>query len=74
MNENHDNNILRRTRNTVQYMTTASSEEKEDKVHPKYQSNSCHSYKCEGVLTSEIKIVTTILKWLMNLVTDLKKT
>jgi hypothetical protein len=72
-NENSDNDVVRRTRNMVQYMTTNSSDKK-DEVYPKYQFSSCQPHKCQGVLTSELKIVTTILKWLKNLATDTTKT
>jgi hypothetical protein len=73
-NESDDNNFIRRTRNAMQYTTTGSSEEKEKDAYPQYQSRSCQSYNCEGVLASEVKIVTAVLKWLKNIVTDTKKT
>jgi hypothetical protein len=71
-NENNDNNVVRRTRNTVQYTTTGSTDNR-DEVYPKYQSSSCQSYNCQGVLTSEIKVITSVLKWLKDLVTGSKK-
>jgi hypothetical protein len=73
-NESDENNVIRRTRNAVQYTTIGSSEEKGKDLYPQYQSRSCQSYNCEGVLASEVKIVTAILKWLKNMVADTKKT
>lgn len=73
-NESDENNVIRRTRNAIQYTTIGSSEEKKKDSYPQYQSRSCQSYNCEGVLASEVKIVTAILKWLKNMVTDIKKT
>ncbi|XP_021936712.1 uncharacterized protein LOC110838133 isoform X2 [Zootermopsis nevadensis] len=72
-NENNYNTLVRRMRNTFQHMTTDSSDE-ENEVNPKYQSSSCQPYKCQGVLTSEMKIVTSVLKWLKNFVTGTRKT
>ncbi|XP_023724400.1 uncharacterized protein LOC111873699 [Cryptotermes secundus] len=73
-NVSDENNVIRRTRNAMQYTTTGSPQEKEKDLYPQYQSRSCQSYNCEGVLASEVKIVTAILKWLNNMVTDIKKT
>jgi hypothetical protein len=72
-NEHHSNNVVRRMRHAMQY-PTGSFKEREKEVHPKYESTSCQSYNCEGVLTSEIKTVTSILKWLKKIITDTKKT
>jgi hypothetical protein len=71
-NESDDNSVIRRTRSARQY-TTGSSEENERDLYPQYQSRSCQSYNCEGVLASEVKIVTAILKWLKNIVTNSKR-
>jgi hypothetical protein len=73
-NESDDNSVIRRTRSAMQYTTIGSSEEEDKDLYPQYQSRSCQSYNCEGVLASEVKIVTAILKWLKNIVTDTKKT
>jgi hypothetical protein len=72
-NESDDSSVIRRTRNAMQYTTIGSSEERERDLYPQYQSRSCQSYNCEGVLASEVKIVTAVLKWLRNIVTDTKR-
>jgi hypothetical protein len=69
-----DDSVIRRTRNAVQYTTVGSSEKKERDSYPQYQSRSCQSYNCEGVLASEVKIVTAILKWLKGILTDTQHT
>ncbi|GFG34711.1 hypothetical protein Cfor_03108 [Coptotermes formosanus] len=57
----------------MHYPNTGSLKETEKEVYPNYESSSCQSCNCEGVLTSEIKTVTSILKWLKKMVTDTKK-
>jgi hypothetical protein len=73
-NAHHSNNVVRRMRHVTEYPTVISYEEREKELYPKYESSSCQSYNCKGVLISDIKTVTSILNWLKKTVTDTKKT
>ena len=73
-NGHHSNNVVRGMRHVMQYPTVSSFEDREKEMHPKYESSSCQSYNCKGVLMSDIKTVSSILNWLKKIVTDTKKT
>ena len=73
-NGHHSNNAVRRMRHVMQYPTVNSFEDREKELYPVYESSSCQSYNCKGVLISDMKAVTSILNWLKKIVTDTKKT